>query len=118
MRQSRGKTVELGDPDISLESNVGALSGGNQQKVLIARALLAEVSLLLAEEPTAGVDMGSRAEIYRILREVATRARRSSSCLPTVWSCKACVTVFSFFRAGTSSANWLEAMSPRKRSAA
>jgi ribose transport system ATP-binding protein len=57
----------------SLESNVGALSGGNQQKVLIARALLAEVSLLLAEEPTAGVDMGSRAEIYRILREVADR---------------------------------------------
>jgi ribose transport system ATP-binding protein len=55
----------------SVDTNVRSLSGGNQQKVLLARALLAQASLVLAEEPTAGVDMGARAEIYRILREVA-----------------------------------------------
>ena len=57
----------------SIEANIASLSGGNQQKVVLARALLAEASLVLAEEPTAGVDVGARAEIYRILRDVADR---------------------------------------------
>lgn len=55
----------------SIETTVSSLSGGNQQKVILARALLAQASLVLAEEPTAGVDVGARAEIYRILREIA-----------------------------------------------
>ncbi|HVY99122.1 MAG TPA: ATP-binding cassette domain-containing protein [Dongiaceae bacterium] len=55
----------------SVEANIGGLSGGNQQKVVLARALLAKASVVLAEEPTAGVDVGARAEIYRILRAVA-----------------------------------------------
>src|SRR5205823_11248164 len=57
----------------SLEAPVSALSGGNQQKVVMARAMLSEPSLLVADEPTQGVDVGARAEIYRILREVANR---------------------------------------------
>ncbi len=57
----------------SIEANVTSLSGGNQQKVVLARALLANASLVLAEEPTAGVDVGARSEIYRILRDVADR---------------------------------------------
>jgi ribose transport system ATP-binding protein len=57
----------------SIEANVAGLSGGNQQKVVLARALLAQASLVLAEEPTAGVDVGARSEIYRILRDVADR---------------------------------------------
>jgi ribose transport system ATP-binding protein len=56
----------------SIETVVSALSGGNQQKVILARALLARANLVLAEEPTAGVDVGARSEIYRILREVAS----------------------------------------------
>jgi ribose transport system ATP-binding protein len=55
----------------SLEAAVSALSGGNQQKVVMARAMLSEPTILVADEPTQGVDVGARAEIYRILREVS-----------------------------------------------
>ncbi len=57
----------------SLDAPVSALSGGNQQKVMMARAMLSEPAILVADEPTQGVDVGARAEIYRILREVADR---------------------------------------------
>jgi ABC-type sugar transport system ATPase subunit/ribose/xylose/arabinose/galactoside ABC-type transport system permease subunit len=55
----------------SLETPVTDLSGGNQQKVVMARALLSEPEIVLADEPTQGVDVGARAELYRILREVS-----------------------------------------------
>ncbi|HZR95036.1 MAG TPA: ATP-binding cassette domain-containing protein [Gaiellaceae bacterium] len=57
----------------SLEAPVSELSGGNQQKVVMARAMLSEPAILVADEPTQGVDVGARAEIYRILREIAGR---------------------------------------------
>ena len=57
----------------SLEAPVSSLSGGNQQKIVLARAMLSEPAILVADEPTQGVDVGARAEIYRILREVADR---------------------------------------------
>ena len=56
----------------SLEAPILSLSGGNQQKVVMARALLSEPKLIVADEPTQGVDVGARAEIYRILREVSS----------------------------------------------
>jgi ribose transport system ATP-binding protein len=67
------RTLAIRTP--SIETPVAALSGGNQQKVLFARSLLAEPAVLLAEEPTRGVDVGARVELYRILREAASKGR-------------------------------------------
>ena len=55
----------------SSRTAVASLSGGNQQKVVLARTLLSEPTVLLAEEPTQGVDAGARVDIYRILRGAA-----------------------------------------------
>jgi ribose transport system ATP-binding protein len=49
------------------------LSGGNQQKVLLGRYLAANTDVLLIEEPTRGVDIGAKSEIYRLLREFAEK---------------------------------------------
>jgi ribose transport system ATP-binding protein len=62
---------ELAVKAASPESAVSSLSGGNQQKVVMARALLSEPRILIADEPTQGVDVGARSEIYRILREIS-----------------------------------------------
>jgi ribose transport system ATP-binding protein len=55
----------------SAGQKVGALSGGNQQKVAIARLLHADVDVLLLDEPTRGIDVGSKAQIYRLIDELA-----------------------------------------------
>jgi ribose transport system ATP-binding protein len=55
----------------SMDAPILSLSGGNQQKVVMSRALLSEPGLIIADEPTQGVDVGARFEIYRILRDVS-----------------------------------------------
>lgn len=52
-----------------------ALSGGNQQKVLLGRYLAADMDILIIEEPTRGVDIGAKAEIYRLLRDLTTQGK-------------------------------------------
>lgn len=51
----------------------GALSGGNQQKLLIARWMSPDVKVLLLDEPTRGIDVGTKTEVYRLVREAADR---------------------------------------------
>lgn len=55
----------------SLSEPVAKLSGGNQQKVVLGRALLTQPRLLICDEPTRGVDIGAKAEIHQILRDLA-----------------------------------------------
>jgi ABC-type sugar transport system ATPase subunit len=55
----------------STATKVEALSGGNQQKVIFARWLDAKSRVLILEEPTRGVDVGAKAEIYRIINELS-----------------------------------------------
>ena len=54
---------------------VGELSGGNQQKVALARLLHQEADVLLLDEPTRGIDVGSKAEIYRLIGTLAARGK-------------------------------------------
>jgi ribose transport system ATP-binding protein len=70
-----------------LSQEVGTLSGGNQQKVVLARWLTGQVNVLLLDEPTRGVDVGARSEIYRIITEFAAQGMAvvmASSDMPEV----------------------------------
>ncbi|MCA9886643.1 MAG: sugar ABC transporter ATP-binding protein, partial [Anaerolineae bacterium] len=59
--------IKIGNPDDA----VATLSGGNQQKVVIAKWLLTGPRILLLNDPTRGIDVGTKEEIYRLLRELA-----------------------------------------------
>jgi rhamnose transport system ATP-binding protein len=68
-----GFVQRLGIKTPSVATPVGNLSGGNQQKVALARWLAVEPAVLILDEPTQGVDVGAKAEIHRLMCELAGR---------------------------------------------
>jgi len=65
--QSKSLTIKAP----SLESTVETLSGGNQQKVVISKWLLSKPSVLIMDDPTRGIDVGAKYEIYKLMNELA-----------------------------------------------
>ena len=55
----------------ALDTEVGTLSGGNQQKVVLAKWLATKPSVLIVDEPTRGIDVGTKAEVHRLLSQLA-----------------------------------------------
>jgi erythritol transport system ATP-binding protein len=70
-RTMRDVTVKASGPD----APIGSLSGGNQQKVVLGKALLTEPRVLLLDEPTRGIDVGAKADIFEIMAEQARLGR-------------------------------------------
>jgi ribose transport system ATP-binding protein len=70
-RVAQKQVVDLNIRLASLDQTVMNLSGGNQQKVVLARWLTLNPAVLLLDEPTRGVDVGAKAEIYRIMSQLA-----------------------------------------------
>jgi inositol transport system ATP-binding protein len=63
--------LRIKTPD--LDERVGNLSGGNQQKALIARCLMTSPKVLILDEPTRGIDVGAKAEVHRLISDLAAR---------------------------------------------
>ena len=68
-RQRRDLMIKMGSPD----DRIGSLSGGNQQKVVLAKWLMSDPKLLILDNPTQGVDVGAKEEIYDIILRLAGR---------------------------------------------
>ncbi|MCC5954667.1 MAG: sugar ABC transporter ATP-binding protein [Natronohydrobacter sp.] len=72
---ARKSIAELDIRTPSDQQEVRLLSGGNQQKIVIAKWLLRDCEVLIFDEPTRGIDVGAKSEIYRLLNELATEGR-------------------------------------------
>jgi rhamnose transport system ATP-binding protein len=66
---------ELSIRGASMSDPVSRLSGGNQQKVVLAKSLAREPSILLLDEPTRGIDVGAKSEIYRLVDDLAREGK-------------------------------------------
>ena len=69
----KNASLAIRAPSVRVE--VTRLSGGNQQKVLISRWLLTEPNILILDEPTRGIDVGAKSEIYRLMIEFAKQGK-------------------------------------------
>ena len=65
---------ELGIVAPSIDAPISSLSGGNQQKVLLAKWLLRDPAVIVLDTPTQGVDTGARESIYEVIRRIARKA--------------------------------------------
>jgi ribose transport system ATP-binding protein len=79
-RQAERKAVEGLEEDLNIKmpgihSLIAPLSGGNQQKVVIGKFLLTRIKCLLMDEPTRGVDVGAKAEIYKLVGDLAQQGK-------------------------------------------
>jgi ABC-type sugar transport system ATPase subunit len=76
MKEDAGAYVEkLRVKTPSVDTLMGNLSGGNQQKAIVARWLLTNSDILIVDEPTRGIDVGSKAEIHAIISELAKEGK-------------------------------------------
>ena len=69
-------TIKTYQPNSNIKSNsinqvVGSLSGGNQQKVVLAKWMLTQPDVLILDEPTRGIDVGAKYEIYCVINDLA-----------------------------------------------
>ena len=71
----RAKIRELEIRVPSLRSPVGSLSGGNQQKAVIAKWLLTDPDIIIMDEPTRGIDIGAKFELYRLIDRLAAEGK-------------------------------------------
>jgi len=74
-RIAQGQVAKLQIVASSLEQPVSSLSGGNQQKVVVAKWLETDPDFIVLDEPTKGIDVGARANIYAIIHALAARGK-------------------------------------------
>ena len=72
---AEGKVEDLKIKTPSIRQRVGLLSGGNQQKVTIGKWLDSGADLYIFDEPTKGIDVGAKAEVYRLIVELARQGK-------------------------------------------
>jgi D-xylose transport system ATP-binding protein len=75
VRAAGGTASDLRIKTHTLESPVGTLSGGNQQKVVIGKALLTMPQVLLLDEPTRGIDVGAKLEVYELINRLTAAGK-------------------------------------------
>jgi D-xylose transport system ATP-binding protein len=67
------RSLRVKAPD--LETSVGSLSGGNQQKVVLGKALMTDPRVVLLDEPTRGIDVGAKLEVYELINRLTAEGR-------------------------------------------
>ena len=96
--RARVHMERLGIKASSVDQEVGFLSGGNQQKVVFAKWLEAHPSVLLLDDPTRGIDVGAKAEIYGLMRDLAAQGTIQMLASNDPWElASVCDRVFVFY---------------------